>query len=241
MELRGSSSQLADEQHAVVATASSDGYRQIAPLWHTGLVLLAQGFLSYRGFVRVGALHAGGGGRIQIYERTMMTEWLMFGLVLAGVWWHRASLETVLGRRWSSLTQFMRDLGIGLLFLILVVVMGSMLSHGDDSATRSILPQGSREMFLWLGLSLTAGICEEALFRGYLQRQFISVTRSVPAGVVLSGIAFGGAHVYQGWRMAVQIGVLGGIGGVIAYWCRSVRPGMIEHFLQDVLGGLMRH
>jgi hypothetical protein len=53
--------------------------------------------------------------------------------------------------------------------------------------------------------------------------------------------AFAGAHAYQGWLMALPIGLLGMIAGTIAYWCKSVRPGMIEHFLQDILGGSMGH
>jgi membrane protease YdiL (CAAX protease family) len=96
-------------------------------------------------------------------------------------------------------------------------------------------------MWVWVALSLTAGICEEAIYRGYLPRQFISVTRSVPVGIALSAAAFAGAHAYQGWQMAPGIGVLGAIAGTIAYWCKSVRPGMIEHFLQDVLAGFVGH
>ncbi len=182
-----------------------------------------------------------GGGRISIYERTMLFEWLMLGLVLAGIWWHGSSLLTVLGQRWSSVSRFLRDLGIGVVFLIVAMMLGSVLPHGDDHVARLILPQGRTEMWVWVTLSLSAGICEEAIYRGYLQRQFISVTRSVPVGIVLSAAAFAGAHAYQGWQMVLGIGVLGAIAGTIAYWRKSVRPGMIEHFLQDMLAGLVGH
>jgi hypothetical protein len=96
-------------------------------------------------------------------------------------------------------------------------------------------------MALWVALSITAGICEEAVYRGYMQKQFMALTRSVPAGIVLSAAAFGAAHSYQGFARASLIGVMGAMGGILAYWCRSVRPGMIAHALQDVLGGLVRH
>jgi hypothetical protein len=49
------------------------------------------------------------------------------------------------------------------------------------------------------------------------------------------------AHLYQGVSHALQIGLLGVMGGIVAYRCDSVRPGMIAHTLQDMLGGLMRH
>lgn len=96
-------------------------------------------------------------------------------------------------------------------------------------------------MALWVVLSITAGICEEAVYRGYLQKQFVALTKSVPGGIVLSALAFGAAHSYQGFAKASLIGVMGAMGGTLAYWCGSVRPGMIAHAVQDVLGGFVRH
>jgi membrane protease YdiL (CAAX protease family) len=96
-------------------------------------------------------------------------------------------------------------------------------------------------MALWVVLSVTAGICEEAVYRGYLQKQFMALTKSVPAGIFFPALAFGAAHSYQGWARASLIGVMGAMSGILAYWCGSVRPGMIAHTLQDVLGGFVRH
>jgi len=67
------------------------------------------------------------------------------------------------------------------------------------------------------------------------------LTKNIPAGIVLSAAAFGAAHAYQGFQHALQIGFLGLMGGILAYWCKSVRPGMIAHTLQDVLGGFIQH
>jgi Type II CAAX prenyl endopeptidase Rce1-like len=68
-----------------------------------------------------------------------------------------------------------------------------------------------------------------------------ALTTSVPAGIILSALAFGLAHSYQGFARASMISVMGAMSGVLAYWCRSVRPGMIAHALQDVLGAFIRH
>ena len=102
-------------------------------------------------------------------------------------------------------------------------------------------PHGSREIITWIALSLTAGICEEAIFRGYLQRQFIALTKSVPAGILLSAAAFGAAHSYQGYRGVIQISLLGVMLGSLAYWRKTVRPGMISHALQDTLAIFAGH
>jgi len=45
----------------------------------------------------------------------------------------------------------------------------------------------------------------------------------------------------QGFAKASLIGAMGAASGILAYWRRSVRPGMIAHVLQDVLGGILRH
>ena len=214
----------------------------VASPWHTLLVLAAQVYLSYRGSARVGHLLVAQPDRIALYERTMLSEWLLLGLVLLGVWWHGSSLYSVLGERWRSVGRFLRDAGIGALFLIVAIVVGSVLSQGiERSSARAMLPQTRNEILVWMALALTAGICEEALYRGYLQKQFSAMTRNVPTGIVLSAALFGLAHGYQGLGQALQIAVLGVLAGILAYWCKSVRPGMIEHTLQDVLGALIRH
>jgi membrane protease YdiL (CAAX protease family) len=227
----------------VTGNGASDGYRRVASLWHTLLVLVVQGVLSYRAAVSFGKVHAlVDGNRTTLYERTMVFQWVMLGVVLVGVWWHGSSLLTVLGERWRSVRHFLRDVGIALLLLMVTIAI-SAFGHGggDASAANFLLPQGRSEIWLWVALSITAGICEEAIYRGYLQRQFIAVTKNVPAGIVLSAAAFGAGHLYQGVPQALRIALLGLMCGIVAYWCKSVRPGMISHALQDILGGLAHH
>jgi membrane protease YdiL (CAAX protease family) len=223
----------------------SDSLRRVAAPWHTVFVLALIATLAYWGKLRADQMRAMlNPDRVKIYERTILSEWLVLGLVLVGVWLNGSSLFAVLGDRWRSGRQFLRDVGIGLLFLIASIMVTSIVgSHGstDDKATHFLLPQGKVEIALWVVLSITAGICEEAVYRGYLQKQFMALTKSVPAGIFFPALAFGVAHSYQGWARASLIGVMGAMSGILAYWCRSVRPGMIAHTLQVVLGGFVRH
>ena len=57
-------------------------------------------------------------------------------------------------------------------------------------AVEPILPKGAAELRWFTALSLTAGICEEILFRGYLIWYLDSYIGLVGA-VILSSIAFG--------------------------------------------------
>jgi uncharacterized protein len=225
--------------------SESVAFGSIASPWHTLLVLAVQALLAYRGKIHADQIRAiANPNRIGIYERTMVFEWLVLVLVIVGVVLHGSSIFAVLGKRWSSLQQALRDFGIATLFLVVSIAASSLAApHGGagEQAAQFLLPRGGIEMALWIALSISAGICEEAIYRGYLQRQFTALTKSVPAGIVLSAVAFGGAHSYLGTGPAIQVGVLGAMGGILAYWCGTVRPGMIAHALQDVLGGIIRH
>jgi membrane protease YdiL (CAAX protease family) len=95
------------------------------------------------------------------------------------------------------------------------------------------------EIALWIFLSLSAGICEEFTIRGYLQKQLSGWLKNVTAAVVIQGIIFGAAHAYQGLKLMLTIAVLGSLMGWLAQWQKSTRPGMISHFLQDAIGGIV--
>jgi CAAX protease family protein len=155
-----------------------------------------------------------------------------------------ASVALVLGDRWQSIRQVLRDIGIAAAFWIvsggLLFVLAWLLRVAEHRPSLDfILPHGGVEITVWIALSITAGICEETVFRGYLQRQFMALTRSVPAGILLAAVAFGAAHAYQGFRMVILIGLYGAMFRILAHWRGSVRPGMIAHAWQDSLGGVL--
>jgi uncharacterized protein len=232
-------------ESSVAAPSASGDYGRIANPLHTILVLAAQGGLVFRAMMRMDQMRAAVNvDRVQIYERTMIFEWLMFGLVILGVWLNGSRLAAVLGSRWRSVSEILRDAGIGLAFLIVSVMLGSIVGAHTNGAAQNravqfLFPHGGVEITLWIFVSVTAGICEETIYRGYLQRQFTALTKNAPIGIILSAAVFGVSHAYQGFGHAIQIGLLGAMSGILAFWRKSVRPGMIAHALQDILGGLL--
>lgn len=230
---------------APVLPSNPNEFCRIASPLHTLVLLAAQGFLVFRTAMRAGQMHSPVDfNRVQMYERTMLSQWLMFAFVLLGVWLAGSPLTSVLGERWRSARQVLRDAAIGIGFSILSTILLSGLTQhlggrGPDSMVRLMLPHGAVEMTLWIALSLTAGICEETLYRGYLQRQFMALTSSAPLGILLAAVAFGASHSYQGFTQAVVITLDGALLGALAYWRRSVRPGMIAHAWKDALAPLL--
>jgi uncharacterized protein len=239
-------SQIAFES-SPVENESAPGHRLIASPWHTVLVASAIGINAYFGTLRAAASRdAANVHRPAIYGRTMLVEWLLLALVLTGVWLHRSPMSAVLGDRWRSARQVLNDLGIAIAFLVLSVLVVSILgphshSAGTNPGVRFLMPQTAGEKYLWVLLALSAGICEEAVFRGYLQHQFAAFSRNIPVGIFLSATLFGISHAYQGLRPALLIGFGGLMSGTVAWWRRSVRPGMIAHTLQDLLALFVAH
>ena len=219
----------------------------IASPIHTAILLAAIGVQSFRSAMRAGQLHGSVNlDHMRLYERTILVEWLMFALMIAGVWLAGSSPATVLGERWRSVRAFVLDIGIAVGFLggslVITSLVGVLLgTHGNNEMAKLLQPHGAREGATWIVLSLSAGICEEAIFRGYLQRQLMALTKSAPAGILLSAAAFGAAHSYQGYRGVIQISLLGVMLGFLAYWRKTVRPGMISHALQDMLAIFAGH
>lgn len=223
--------------------ADSSSVRRIAHPLHTVVFLAAEGVLVVRAAIHAEQMRSAFNlDRVHMYERTMLTEWLGLAFVLLGVWLAGSDLAPVLGERWHSARAVLRDIGLGVAFSVVSTMVLSMFQPhggGDDRAVQFLLPHGSYEMALWLALSITAGICEEAIYRGYLQRQFTALTKNVPAGIVISGAAFGLAHSYQGWRLAIAIGLEGMMLGAMAQWRKSVRPGMVAHAFRDSLAPML--
>ncbi len=177
------------------------------------------------------------------YLPTLAMEWSVFGYIVWGVRKRGISLRELVGPRWSNGKEFFVDLGIAAcLELAALIVLGgvSRLLHTESNAKSMMfmMPATALELIVWLMLSLTAGICEETIFRGYFQRQFIGWTGSTVVGIVLSAAIFGAGHIYQGWKQTIVIGVLGAMSGALAVMRRSLKPGMIAHSFQDSIAGV---
>jgi uncharacterized protein len=231
---------------ATIEPAAGGGsYQAVAPAWHTVVVLLALFGVSFVG-ARTANFLGGGYGRVGSYLTVMAFEWLTLAFIWWGVSRRGIRMADLVGGKWLRLRKVFLDLGIATGFLIIGSIILQGLAHvlraAPNRALRNVLPQSHAEMMVWVGLALTAGICEEILCRGYLQRQFSAWTKSAAGGILLQGAAFGAGHGYQGWKMMLVISVYGILFGLLAQWRRSLRPGMMAHFLQDgVTGILARH
>jgi CAAX protease family protein len=101
-----------------------------------------------------------------------------------------------------------------------------------------MLPHSQSELRWFIGVSLTAGICEEFLFRGYLIWAFTPVLGWWGAAV-LSLLAFTAGHAYQGRSGALRSGVAGVFFTLLVLATGSLFPAMVLHVLIDAGNGVI--
>lgn len=99
-----------------------------------------------------------------------------------------------------------------------------------------MLPTGPEDRRAWVLLSITAGVTEEIMYRGLLLLVLSLLMPDAP--IVLSGaiavVAFGIAHIYQGWAGVVSTTLLAVVFVGLYAATGSVLIGMIVHVAIDM-------
>jgi uncharacterized protein len=101
-----------------------------------------------------------------------------------------------------------------------------------------VLPHSSDELRWFVAVSLTAGFCEEFLFRGYLIWAFAPLLGWWGAAA-LSLSVFAAAHAYQGKAGAIRSGLAGGVLTLLVALSGSLVPAIVLHALIDILSGVI--
>jgi membrane protease YdiL (CAAX protease family) len=100
----------------------------------------------------------------------------------------------------------------------------------------ALLPATSSEHRTWVAVALTAGICKEQVFRGFLLFYLAHFFPSLPqwGAIGVSSAIFGLAHAYQGWKGVLGTGLLS-LGLAFVYvGTGSLLPSMVLHALIDL-------
>ncbi len=218
----------------------------IAPVWHTILLLLIILGISAVSYFTTRQISATSiEGRLLTYAATMVQEWLLFLYVYAGIRARGVTVRRLINARWASGRDVWRDIGVAAIVLVLFwaieglssVIFRSSVGAGSK-VVQQLTPHVAIELPVWILLSLSAGFCEEFIFRGYLQEQSKRLTGSVGAAVVVQALFFGLGHGYQGWALMLTIFVIGLLFGIAAARRNSLAPTMIAHASADSFAGI---
>ena len=185
--------------------------------------------------------------RVRGYRRGIAGQWLITLGALA-IWvgharpWSALGLTLPQGWRLAvAIAVVLAAIG----FMLLQVRQVTGLAPETRVALRSqlgqvtfLMPHTAVEARWWLGVSVTAGWCEELLFRGYLVWFFAPWLGTVGA-MAFVVLAFGLGHAYQGRQGVIKATVAGAVMGTIVLASGSLFPAMIAHALTDLGGGMV--
>jgi uncharacterized protein len=234
------------------AAPAPAGPSLIAPWWHTAIIVILILANSFTGSSKLGAVQTSG-SRILLYSGTFIIQSILILIIWFGIRSRGVRIRDLIGGRWDTVEKFLIDVAVASGFWIisiallagLRIALGTVDLHNlaktKDDTLRilgPLAPHTYLEAGLFVLLSVCAGLFEEIIFRGYLQRQFITLSKNAAVGIAISAIIFGLAHAYQGPRLMAVIAVYGSMFGILAHFWKNLRPGMMAHTFQDVLSGI---
>ncbi len=176
--------------------------------------------------------------RLWLYLSTGLILWLVFALV-----WIAQRLGgrplTELGFTQPRLMDPVVAFGFLIVANIVLHLSAWILQSAfgmapPDEAVQMILPQIPIERVGWILLSISAGLCEETCFRGFVLLRGAEYFRRPWVAVLISSLAFGSGHLYQGATGAVVIAIYGVMFCGLRLWQRSLWPGIWAHIWQDL-------
>jgi membrane protease YdiL (CAAX protease family) len=222
-----------------------------------GFLLIGAGVVAL-GFLAQHAPSGGGGAApsqlashskaIPIYLTAIFMDWALLYYCWGGVHHRGGTVSTLSGGRWTSWKDVLIDLGIALPFWVLWEgaaygahwLLAGAAGPGGAKTVDSLLPRSLLEILIWIATSITAGVCEEMAFRGYLQRQLHALSGNIAVAVLAQGLVFGLFHSYQGWKNVVVISVLGVLFGALAAWRGNLRANIMVHAWADTWEGWLK-
>ena len=183
--------------------------------------------------------------RLALYASTIAFQWLAVAVTAWRAWARGlspAQLGLLLPNRGGILVAALVGAAVvGLLQWLNLRRMGRLPLEQRGSLqplAERILPQSGVEKLIYFALALTAGVCEEFLYRGFAMAALTRAGLPVWSVVLLSAALFGLAHLYQGRGGAVSTLLLGTVFGMARIAYDSLVPIMLWHAAVDVAAGL---
>ena len=183
-------------------------------------------------------------GRLRAYRTTIFWQW-GFAVTVLVLWmatgrsW--AELGLGLGNDWRFWTVLAVAVALGVGSLLQERGLASRPEAMDSvrsqlESLRDFLPQTRGELAWFSRLSITAGICEEVIYRGFLIWLLTPLWGLWPA-VLGSSLIFGLGHTYQGPKGVLKTTVVGLVVAALYVFSGSLLGPILLHAAMDLSSG----
>lgn len=183
--------------------------------------------------------------KLALYAVTIAFQWVLLGLVAWRALVRGLTIEELgLGSHaWTGI------LASGLLGAILIGGLqwlnlrriGKMEGEAPEllrKLANRLLPVNLWEYLPYSALAITAGVCEEFVYRGFGVAAFSKAGLPLWAVVIITSILFGLAHAYQGRGGVASTGLFGVVLAIARISFGSLVPVMMWHAGLDLAAGI---
>lgn len=187
------------------------------------------------------------GTRVRAYRRGIIAQWVCAAIVVA---------------MWIGFDRSWTDLGLapshglqlwgGIALAVIVVGLAAQQARAIGRVTPErraqirpafasvefLLPHTRDEARAFMVLSLTAGVCEELVYRGFLVwvlQPYVGVVGAMALGVALFAVG----HAYQGKRGILKTAAAGVVMSLIVIGAGWLIPAMVVHAIIDLNAGML--
>jgi uncharacterized protein len=185
--------------------------------------------------------------RLSLYASTLAFQWIAAGLIL----WRSSAHEIRASQLGLALADPALTVTVSVVLSALILlnqIMGLRRLVAQPDKIQGILPQLALKLFpqddverlAFFALVATVAVCEELIYRGFVQRVFQDWSRdSVLVAVVGSAVFFALAHLYQGRRGLISTLTIGLLFSTVRAWTGSLLPCVVAHFVADITVGML--
>ncbi|MDR6123420.1 membrane protease YdiL (CAAX protease family) [Bacillus sp. SLBN-46] len=197
--------------------------------------------------------------RIRFYKNSSISLWVPTLFILSLIGFTDLTLEqiglTSISLNTESLGKWViySAIVVGIIFSLVILIFtigyrfNSKIKNSMDKMKKEessknqfdvMMPVTKQEKKLWTLVSLTAGITEEIIYRGFMifALSYLLPGLSIWVILIFSSILFGLAHTYQGVKGVVRTTLIGLWFSIVYIGIGSIIPLILFHALVDYFG-----
>jgi membrane protease YdiL (CAAX protease family) len=185
--------------------------------------------------------------RLTLYASTIAFQWAAVSVILWRATAHGIRPDQLgFSMRQPALTVSLSIVLSGLFFANQVFSVNRLASRPSElrgllpQLALKVFPQDNLERLAFVALVSTVALCEEVIYRGFIQFVFQDVTGGrVLLGIFFSAVFFALAHFYQGARGLASTFAVGLLFAIVRSWTGSLIPPISAHFVTDLTVGFL--
>lgn len=199
--------------------------------------------------------------RLRVYKRAIAFEWVstLLALLALGFDWSRLTPKLLpidrgwLRSVWSGHADrsVLGGMAAGVALAIIGLAIAGRRGKRRRSAARrksppewlkkllpdfsALIPVSAHERYLWSVVAVSAGVCEQVVFRGWLLPTLSDLPSMTGVALICAAsVIFGLAHVYQGVAGVIVTSFIGAVFCVLYLITGSLLVPIVLHILVDV-------